>query len=76
MDNASLFPDEAPVAPPTKKDRRAILEGADPGICKGCGAPILWALRAGRPHPYNADGTSHFGNCPKAASFRRASHAP
>lgn len=40
--------------------------------CSGCGAPVEWRLNvAGRPEPFNSDGTSHFGNCPKAHLFRR-----
>lgn len=41
--------------------------------CKGCGASIEWRPfpTTGKMHPFNPDGTSHFGTCPRAADFRR-----
>lgn len=41
------------------------------GRCRGCSQLILWVTtKAGRKMPVNANGTSHFSNCPKADSFR------
>lgn len=52
--------------------------------CKGCGAPIVWSILNGRPHPVEitlktiiVDGKlvsgpeSHFAHCPAAARFRK-----
>lgn len=38
--------------------------------CRSCGATIVWRELAGRQHPYNPDGTSHFMTCPDAESWR------
>ena len=39
--------------------------------CRGCDAEVYWIrTKAGRPAPYNTDGTSHFSNCPNATAFR------
>lgn len=41
--------------------------------CSGdtCTADIYWGKNAqDNPHPYNADGSSHFSTCPDAAKFR------
>ena len=44
----------------------------NPDPCRGCGQTMYWRDHptTGRPHPFNADGTSHFGTCPKANEFR------
>ena len=46
----------------------------DRGICRApeCRAVIWWQVTAkGKRTPVNADGSSHFGNCPAAKSFSR-----
>ena len=43
----------------------------NPNACRSCGAPVRWGLLAGKPHPWNADGTSHFTSCPQAEAWRR-----
>ncbi len=46
---------------------------AQPALCTGCGRAI-WFVRhyqTSRLCPYDADGTTHFATCPKAADFRR-----
>jgi len=45
---------------------------AERGVCRGCQAEIWWAKhpKTGKPHPYNADGVSHFATCPNAGEFR------
>lgn len=46
------------------------LRGGRPGTCKSetCNAPVVWA--PSYKGPLNADGTSHFINCPDADKFR------
>lgn len=49
--------------------------GLQKGTCRGCGVAIWWGKtrnRQGveRPHPFNADGSSHFATCPQADTFR------
>jgi len=42
--------------------------------CRGCGAPIAWAVTATyRSMPLDRDGTSHFATCPDAERFRKRS---
>lgn len=45
--------------------------------CRGCSSPIFWVThsRTGRKAPYDANGSSHFANCPKASQFRREGKA-
>ncbi len=40
--------------------------------CKACGEMLYFLpLRnTGKPHPFNAAGSSHFATCPDAAKFR------
>lgn len=48
-------------------------EGSGSGDnCRSCGAVIFWDKhpKTGRPHPFNADGTSHFATCPNAKEWR------
>lgn len=50
-----------------------VQEGSGEGDkCRSCGADIFWDKhpKTGRPHPYNADGTSHFATCPDAQRWR------
>jgi hypothetical protein len=50
-----------------------IPDDAPRGTCSGCAAAIAWISTAtGKRMPVDADGTSHFATCPKAAHFRRA----
>lgn len=45
--------------------------------CRACGAPIWWSESAkGKPTPMNADGSSHWGTCPKAAEWRGKHRTP
>ena len=40
-------------------------------LCRGCGAPIHWALTAqGKWMPTNPDGIPHWATCPKAKDFK------
>jgi len=40
--------------------------------CRSCGARVVWLKTVkGSLAPCNADGTSHFSNCPDAASWRK-----
>jgi len=50
-----------------------IPEGARLSSCRACGKPLYFVAheRTGRVMPLNEDGTSHFADCPEAASFRR-----
>ena len=43
------------------------------GQCQSekCRAPIWWGQLAGRPHPFDLDGVSHFATCPDAERFRQ-----
>jgi len=44
-------------------------------LCRGpdCGQPIFMVRHMnGEFHPYNADGSTHFGTCPNADLFRRS----
>ena len=55
-------------------DSRPTLDAreGDKGACRGCGAAIIWGrTKKGKICPYNLDGTSHFGTCPKAGDFSR-----
>jgi Zn-finger protein len=41
--------------------------------CKSCLAPIYWIeTQAGKRMPVNANGVSHFADCPNAASHRKS----
>lgn len=50
-----------------------------PGRCKSCAAPVMWyrptepdeSGRVPTAHPLNADGSSHFSNCPNAKMHRK-----
>lgn len=44
----------------------------DRAECRSCGAVIYWREHptTHKNHPYNADGTSHFGTCPDADKWR------
>ena len=45
------------------------IQGGKPCIC---GAEIRWGKdELGAPHPFNADGTSHFINCPFVSERRK-----
>lgn len=49
-------------------------EGAgDLAECRSCHAQILWREHptTGKNHPYNPDGSSHFGTCPDAHKWRK-----
>lgn len=40
--------------------------------CRSCGADVLWCITPkGKHAPVNADGTSHFSNCPQSDQWRR-----
>lgn len=40
--------------------------------CRSCDAPIVWCVTPrGKRAPVNADGTSHFSNCPEADRWRK-----
>ncbi|MES2210935.1 MAG: hypothetical protein V4515_12255 [Chloroflexota bacterium] len=42
------------------------------GRCRSCSAEVLWCLTPnGKKAPLNADGTSHFSNCPQSDQWRR-----
>lgn len=43
------------------------------GHCRSCDAPVLWytSVKSGKRSPFNADGTSHFANCPQAGEWRK-----
>lgn len=57
---------EAPVQAPEEPK-------GDIGKCRSCDQVIYWRPSSkGKPCPWNADGTSHFANCPQAASHRRS----
>lgn len=44
-----------------------------PTYCRSCNARVLWLTsKNGKKAPMNADGTSHFSDCPQAASWRKA----
>lgn len=48
------------------------LSASQAARCRGCGELITFEKTAtGKLMPTNLDGTSHFGTCPKAASFSR-----
>ncbi len=38
--------------------------------CRSCGAAVVWGELAGKPHPFDEDGTSHFSTCPQADEWR------
>lgn len=47
----------------------------EPGICRGCQAPIYWLrYRLGAMVPYTSSGLNHFVNCPERARFRKAAN--
>lgn len=63
---ASPSPSAAPANP---------VAGLQKAACRGCGADIWWGKKVNKfgeekNHPFNANGTSHFSNCPKAQDFR------
>ena len=41
--------------------------------CRSCGARVAWlkTIKTGSLAPCNADGTSHFSNCPQAPAWRK-----
>lgn len=41
--------------------------------CTLCGAPLRFVpiVNGKKPHPFNADGSSHFSTCPKADQYRK-----
>lgn len=44
---------------------------AGQGKCRSCEQIIYWLKRkSGKPHPFNADGVSHFATCPNAEKHR------
>lgn len=44
----------------------------EPGICRGCQAPIYWMRhRMGAAVPYNSAGLNHFIDCPEREQFRK-----
>ena len=50
----------------------------NPVICKaeGCGQEIWWVVTAkGRRTPVNADGSTHWGQCPGTSRFHRRKDA-
>lgn len=64
---------------------------ADEGVCRGCGAKIVWQkMQSGRANPCDPavlavvteegavvrGGISHFGTCPKAKEFRGTGAKP
>jgi hypothetical protein len=54
----------------------AIPPGVPTSKCRGCQATIYWVKTLnGKRMPVNADGTSHFSNCPKANEFRKSNSA-
>jgi hypothetical protein len=47
-------------------------EGEQIATCRSCGAEVLWVeTKRGKRAPLNADGTSHFANCPQADQWRK-----
>lgn len=60
-----LHDDFVKMYPADKKERQT--------KCRSCGEPIIWKPypTTGKLHPFNPDGTSHFGTCPQAKSWRR-----
>lgn len=49
-----------------------IAPGTPQRECRSCKAPVFWILTAlGKRMPVNADGTSHFSNCPNADAHRK-----
>jgi hypothetical protein len=44
----------------------------NPDNCRSCQALIYWREHpsTGKPHPFNPDGTSHFGSCPDRHKWR------
>lgn len=46
---------------------------APPAKCKDCGAEIRWITnrKTGKNMPINAEGVSHFADCPGADRFRK-----
>ena len=48
--------------------------GTEEQRCRSCGASVFFVQHAKTQKwmPLNANGTSHFSDCPDAASFRRA----
>jgi hypothetical protein len=58
--------------PERKEVKFPIPEGSRSGICRGCGAKVIWIVtKAGRNMPVDSDGTSHFATCPQAKQFRK-----
>lgn len=52
--------------------RFEIPKGTGASKCRGCESFIYWIkTRHGKNMPVNADGTSHFATCSKAADFRK-----
>jgi hypothetical protein len=45
----------------------------DTRTCRSCGARIAWlkTIKTGSLAPCNADGTSHFSDCPQAPAWRK-----
>jgi hypothetical protein len=45
---------------------------AQPGVCKGCLAPVWWVEHNnGARTPYDASGLNHFVSCPEAGKFKK-----
>lgn len=65
-----MTPDEE-IASLKEKMRRLLAHISNPGQCRKCPAPVYWVTsKTGKPSPLNADGTSHFSNCPGARQVR------
>ena len=68
----SGYADEVEVARQDPPPATAEEPKGDRGNCRSCGQVIYWRLTStGKPCPWNADGTSHFANCPHAARHRK-----
>ena len=53
--------------------KRLLNQVGEPGVCRGCGAPIWWVVhRNGKRAPYTEQGLNHFIDCTKAGQFRGA----
>lgn len=54
-----------------EKLRKLLNHVGNPGQCRKCPAQVYWVTsKNGRPSPVNADGTSHFANCPGARQVK------
>lgn len=50
--------------------------GADLVSCRGCGGEISVIYKGPHPHPYNADGSTHYWACPAVRPRIRAKQEP